>query len=260
MAVISPVGAALTELSLGGVQLISHQAAGSPDSMFFGSLLAPWPNRLAGGSYSFGGREFKHPILDAQGNANHGLLFDRALKLVEHSEATVSFGYLFGQDVGYPFSVDLMVTYTITEDEFRFDATARNLGDDAPFGLGFHPYFLVGEDFSFSAEFTNQITVDQKMIPVGEKLISGFRYSGGNLDDCFYGARQGYLETEEYELELSLLNGFDYFMLYRPMHSSASMLAIEPMSCRTNAFNTDLSEVLLSKNESKVYSFSIRKR
>lgn len=260
MAVISPVGAALTELSLGGSQLVSHQAAGRPDSMFFGSLLAPWPNRLAQGTYSFGGKELKHPILDAQGNANHGLLFDRTCQVVEQSESKISFGYSFGEDIGYPFTVDLLVSYTITDDEFHLDATAKNLGDDAPFGLGFHPYFLVGEKFRFSADFTNQISVDQRMIPVGEKSISGLDYSGGNLDDCFYGAKRAYLETEEYELEFSSLKGFEYFMLYRPMHSPVSLLAVEPMSCRTNAFNTDVSEVLLSKNETKTYSFSIRKR
>lgn len=259
MAVISPIGAALTELTLAGVQIVSHKAAGEPKSMFFGSLLAPWPNRLAGGSYSFGGQTLAHKILDSQGNANHGLLFERALGVTDQSESSISFSYGFGSDEGYPFSIELIVKYTITEDEFRFDASATNLGQPALFGLGFHPYFLVGEKFAFSADFTNRITVDEKMIPIGEESIAGFTYSGGNLDDCFYGTKTAKLETESYQLELSISKGFEYFMLYRPNQSAVSMLAIEPMSCRTNAFNTHLSEVLIAENETKTYGFSIRK-
>lgn len=259
MAVISPIGAALTELSLGGVQLVSHKAAREPKSMFFGSVLAPWPNRLAGGSYSFGNQTLKHPLLDNQGNANHGLIFERSLQVVEQSDSSVSLSYRFGEDEVYPFEVELVVKYTISDDEFRFDAIATNHGQKAPFGLGFHPYFLVGEKFSLSSDFTTRIIVNEKMIPVGEESLDGFSYSAGDLDDCFYGARTAKLETESYQLELSLQSGFDYFMLYRP-RSAVSMLAIEPMSCRTNAFNTHLSDVLLAENESKTFGFSVRKR
>lgn len=260
MAVISKVGAALRELSLGGVQMVSHQAAGKPDSMFFGSLLAPWPNRLARGRFSFAGEDLAHPKLDPAGNANHGLLFDRSVDIASHSESSVSFEYSFGGDDVYPFLVDLMVTYTISDDEFRFDAQAKNRGDKAPFGMGFHPYFLVGEDFTFTADFTQHINVDEKMIPISENSLAGFSYSGGDIDDCFYGAKTANLKTANYELELTLETGFKYLMLYKPKHPSVNMLAIEPMSCRTNAFNTHPAEVLLAGDETKSYSFTIKKR
>lgn len=259
MAVISTLGAALTELVISDTTVVSAREVTNPEGMFFGSLLAPWPNRLRDGKYSFADRDFKYEKLDAMGNANHGLLFDRNLEVIETTDSTVSLRYEFGGDVCYPFKIELVVSYSLTEVGLKVEAVAKNHGQDAPFGIGFHPYFLAGENFEFSAAFTHQVQTDSKMIPLGDLEISGLNYSGGALDDCFYGAIEADLRNENFGLRFSLEDNLSYFMLYRPQSSKVSLLAIEPMSCRANAFNSSPVSVLLASGETKKYSFTIRK-
>ena len=53
MAVISVQGAALLKLVLNGVPVVDSSNLSNPLAIKFGSLLAPWPNRLAKGTYTF---------------------------------------------------------------------------------------------------------------------------------------------------------------------------------------------------------------
>jgi aldose 1-epimerase len=258
MAVISQVGGALDQLSLKGVPIIDSSGVQGIESMFFGSVLAPWPNRLANHSYSFSGQTYLTPNIDADNNSNHGLIFNRQLELVAHLPDRLELAYQFGEDESYPFDVRLSITYEIFEDLLRVTALADNLGKTAPFGLGFHPYFLAGENFRVSANFTKKIIANDKMIPTSQIDISGFEYVGGAIDDCFAGAKQALLETDHASVTMSLEKGFEYFMLFRPNDAGKSLLAIEPMSCLANAFNSDLPSVILEAGAKKEYAFSIR--
>lgn len=260
MAVISSVGAALQKLSLDGVTVIDSDLVSNPAAMFFGCALAPWPNRLANHTYEFSGKLYQTPNVDSDGNSNHGLIFNRALEIVNLAEDAVTLGYRFGSDAGYPFEIDLAISYQLVDSGLKVSTTAKNLGESAPFGIGFHPYFSVGEAFTASANFTKQIVVDEKMIPVSEKRIEGLLYQGGQMDDCFSGTQLVTLETEKYDLSITLEKGYEYFMLYRPsLGCGDSLLSIEPMSCLTNAFNSDLNSVIIEAGETKEFSFSIRK-
>lgn len=259
MAVISPVGAALEKLALRGTTIIDSTLVSNPSAMFFGSTLAPWPNRLANHTYEYQGQRYQTPNVDQDGNSNHGLVFNRAFEVNEHSDDSISFGYKFGSDESYPFPIDLKITYQLFDSGLRVSAIATNNGQAAPFGVGFHPYFLVGENFKASANFSKQILVDEKMIPISDKHIDGFVYEGGNLDDCFTGDGQLNLETEKFNVRISLEKGFEYFMLYRPsIDCGASLLAVEPMSCIANAFNSDLGSTVIQPGESQEFEFSIR--
>lgn len=256
---ISLIGGAIQKLILGGTPLISMDTVNAPESMFFGSLLAPWPNRLAAAKYTFQGDKYQTPNLDSDGNSNHGLVFDRQLEVLSISEHSLRLGYQFGNDESYPFDVNLEVQYQVLEGELEVVAVATNQGGDAPFGIGFHPYFLVGDKFLLEAEFSRHIQVDEKMIPISEETISGLRYSGGPMDDCFYGAKSVTLTTSAYQLEVRLDSGYEYFMLYRPDSDSGdSLLAVEPMSAPANAFNSKVEEIVLRSGESREFSFSIK--
>jgi len=259
MAVISQVGGALDKLSLGGIPIIDSSGVLGIESMFFGSVLAPWPNRIANHSYSFSGQAYSTPNIDADNNSNHGLISDRELELIAHLPDRLELGYQFGHDASYPFDVKLSITYEVFEDFLRVTAIADNRGKTAPFGLGFHPYFLAGENFRVSANFTKKIIANDRMIPTSQIDISGFEYVGGAIDDCFTGAKQALLETDHASVTISLEKGFEYFMLYRPNDAGKSLLAIEPMSCLANAFNSDLPSVILEAGAKKEYAFSIRK-
>ena len=259
MAVFSAVGAALEKLSLSDTPIIDINRVHAASSMFFGSVLAPWPNRLANHRYEFGGRVFSTPNVDKDGNSNHGLVFNRAFEVASQTENNLQFSYQFGSDESYPFDVDLEIKFEISDTELRVTSVARNRGSAALFGLGFHPYFLVGDKFKLTADFSEQILTDEKLIPIATKEIPGLVYNGGAMDDCFRGSSSVTLETENYSLSVNLERGFDYFMLYRPsLDCGESLLAIEPMSCVANAFNSNPDAVTLGANQEKEFVFSIK--
>lgn len=259
MAVISVQGAALLKLVLNGIPVVDSSNLSNPLGIKFGSLLAPWPNRLANGTYSYKGQQYKSDKLDAYGNAIHGLLYDRDLQVEKQTDSSVTFKHLFGQDHFYPFAVELSVTYELLEHELVVTATAENRGDSAPFGIGFHPYFLAGENFRVSSSFTKQILVDENLIPSSSMEISGVDYSGGNLDSCFVGSNLTRMTTDNFSIEVKLIEGYTHTMLYRPkLEVGESLVAIEPMSCPANAFNSDIESTVLKKLEKKKYVFSIK--
>jgi aldose 1-epimerase len=73
-ATVTELGACLRRLELHGTPLITGWDADQLPPHGAGQLLAPWPNRVAGGRYTFDGGEYhlalSEPALD---NAIHGL-------------------------------------------------------------------------------------------------------------------------------------------------------------------------------------------
>ena len=59
-AVVTQVGATLRACTLAGRTVIDGFEVGNGSSDGRGQVLAPWPNRLAAGSYTFGGRRAGH--------------------------------------------------------------------------------------------------------------------------------------------------------------------------------------------------------
>jgi aldose 1-epimerase len=255
---ISRIGAALEGLTLGGVELIAPPNS-DWSKMFFGSVLAPWPNRLADGGFDHNGQRYRVGTLDADNNANHGLLYNQKLQLASHSEDSLSLEAGLA-DAGYPWKVKLGIDYSLSEWELQVRATAFNESDEtAPFAIGFHPYFLTGESFLLEGNFTHRVTTDSRMLPKGIEEVSGFNYSGGELDSCFFGSDQIRLTTPHATIEVTLQENLSHFMFYRPRSEVGNLLAIEPMSCGADAFNRELSANLLAPGEEKSYRFSVRK-
>ena len=262
MALISKTGAALEALTIDGVELIDPNAAHNPGQIFFGSILAPWPNRLDGGRYQLGGKEFVAGKLDTSNNANHGLVYDREFEVVRASETEVVLSYQFGADPGYPFSTHLVVTYELIAGGLKVGATATNRGEiAAPFAIGFHPYFLAPEPFELAGAFSHVIHTDSRMLPTGKAPVDGLSYTGGEIDTCYLGASEVSFKTAKFELAIELEKNLDHFMFYRPgPDQGGSMIAIEPMSAPANAFQNEISEHLLEPGEAKEFSYAIRMR
>ena len=262
MALISKTGAALEALTVEGVELIDPNAAHNPGQIYFGSILAPWPNRLDGGRYQLAGKEFVAGNLDASNNANHGLVFDREFEEVSATETEVVLSYEFGADPGYPFRVGLAVTYELIAGGLKVGATATNRGEiAAPFAIGFHPYFLAPEPFELSGAFTNVIQTDSRMLPTAKAPVDGLSYTGGEIDTCYLGASEVSFRTARFELAIELEKNLDHFMFYRPgPDHGESMIAIEPMSAPANAFQNEISGHLLEPGRAREFSFAIRMR
>ena len=261
MASISPTGGMLLDLRLAGSELISSAGRPDPRTFFMGTVLAPWPNRLRDGRYQLDSVSYQFAGLDAQENLNHGLIGQRKLDVISQEQSTISLSYEFGGDSGYPFEVSLQLRYEITESELRVEAIAtNNEPEPVPFAIGFHPYFLVGEDFELTGKFSHHVTTDERMLPSGVEEVAGLSYKGGQIDDCYFGADRILLRTSTGSVEVVLEENLSHFMFYRPGPDlGSSMLAIEPMSAAANVFADSIESVLLVPGESKRFAYLIRK-
>jgi aldose 1-epimerase len=264
IAEFSVFGGSVTNLSLFGRTLIPRPGIEDPISAVFGSLLAPWPNRLAGGAFELDSKIYNFGQLDRDENLNHGLLLRTALDY-QLEDSAITFVHHFSKS-DFGFEVDLRVRYELTHQGFEVTAVAKNLDSvAAPFAIGFHPYFKIPGSSKLTASVTKAFQTNDRMIPIGSKEISGLEIQLPEttaLDNGFYG--EGWtlqLRGEEFGFEITQQN-LNHLMLYRPSPSlfedGSEGIAIEPQSAPANAFNTELDQHLLAPGESKTFAFQIR--
>jgi aldose 1-epimerase len=115
-------------------------------------LLFPWPGRIPGGEYEFGGQRYRLPAVDASGNAIHGFAKDRPWRVeaVSGEEDAAVLGCAIDSAdhpetlEGYPFPYRCSVSYRLNPSGLSMRAEVRNVGTGPmPFGFGAHPYFRV---------------------------------------------------------------------------------------------------------------------
>ncbi|MCW2572344.1 MAG: putative aldose-epimerase [Frankiales bacterium] len=109
---------------------------------FRGALLAPWPNRVVGARWAWRGRELELPANEpATGSALHGLVFDAPWVVDQVDSCSIALSYALSARPGYPFPLQLTVTYELGAEGLTCGLTAVNIGTEpAPVGLGVHPY------------------------------------------------------------------------------------------------------------------------
>ena len=262
-------GGQISHLVLGGVEVIPKFSGENARARVFGYTLAPWPNRLRDGKYQVDGIHYQIPKLDSQNNANQGLLLDEKMEVLSHDSDSLKLFYSFGKDAHYPFAIDLEIEFILEENALVTRATATNKSlKAAPFAIGFHPYFLMGEEFKVSAGFTHRVLTDDRMLPVSANQVSGLDLNQDSpelatLDDCYFGSNEVLVTSPSGSFEIRGLENINYFMLYRPpvrLFAQGSALAIEPMSHLTNVFATDIASAQILPGESKSYSYEIRSR
>jgi aldose 1-epimerase len=188
-----------------------------------GQVLAPWPNRLAGGRYVFDGETYEVPVSDrASGAANHGLVRWANWRAAEHEDARVSMEYVLHPQPGYPFTLRLRVEYSLAADGLTVRTTAENVGDRAcPFGVGHHPYIARSADAVFGPE-----RLDDNRRWEGELQVADVT-----------------VWADEKWPYVQLFTGDD-----RP-DVARRAVAVEPMTCPPNAFNTGEGLIRLEPGE-----------
>jgi aldose 1-epimerase len=265
VAVVTEVGGSLRSFEIDGEPVLLGYPADQICSGGKGQVLAPWPNRLQDGSYTWRGVSGAAGLDEpAHSNAIHGLVRWMNWQVVEHSGSSLTTAVELPPQPGYPWRLTLEVTYALTSArELRVTTTVTNNGDsEAPFGIGFHPYLYAGERgvdtcrLSFAAE--RRILADERGLPTGATDVAGSEYDfsrgrslgGTQLDDCFFGfessrAADGTawsVSLERGDGRLVVLSAgieFPYVMCFTADTLGGwdrrRAVAVEPMSCPPNA-------------------------
>jgi aldose 1-epimerase len=270
VAVVTEVGASLRTYTAGGLHVVDGYELGEPASGGRGQVLAPWPNRLDGGRYAFGGVEGRAEIDEPErGNAIHGLVRWIPWSLGSKIEDAVTLRTVLGPDAAYPWRLELEVAYRLGADGLTVVAGATNGSETpAPFGLGFHPYMTVGavvDEVTLTLPASLRLLNDERALPVGEEEVAGtgfdFRTAREvgttQLDTCFTGLARdaderarARVEAGERVVEVWADERFGYFQVYtgdtlEQESRRRQAVAIEPMTCPPNAFATGTDVIAL---------------
>ncbi|MFB7249925.1 aldose 1-epimerase family protein [Microbacterium sp. NPDC056234] len=283
-AAIASVGASLRALAFDGRDLVVPFEADEVRPGYRGTTLAPWPNRIVDGRYSFAGVEHQLALTEpGRGQALHGLLsWTDFLPRAVEADRVVLFAVISPQD-GYPFRVEVETEYRLDADGLQQTVTARNLGADAaPWGTGPHPYLVAGsgrvDDWALSLPASEVLTVTpDRLSPVAVEPITAhpewdFR-SAHAIGDVFIDHAFTSLSYAEgvTEVRVTVADGTGVAMRWDErcpwvqVHTADTGieathrigLAVEPMTCPPDAFNSGVDLVVLEPGASHAASWRI---
>ena len=263
-AVVTEVGGGLRCYSVGSRAVLDGFQAAEMCRGGRGQVLAPWPNRLAGGRYRFDDEDHQLPLDEpGLGNAIHGLVRWANWEVLELAIDRAVVGHLQHSRPGYPFSLALAVDYRLAADGLTVRTTARNVGHrPLPFGLGFHPYLTVGTDLIDEATLCVPSGCKVDVDGQGRPIRSGVAESGLDfrtprligdlrLDTCFGdlgagadGRNSVVLASPDGSVAVTLWmdRSFSYVMVFSGDTLDPDRrrrgLAVEPMTCPPNALRS----------------------
>ncbi|HJX08387.1 MAG TPA: aldose 1-epimerase family protein [Actinomycetota bacterium] len=265
-AVVTEVGATLRAYEVAGTPVIDGFAADERSSAGRGQVLAPWPNRLEDGRYTYAGMDGSAALDEPErGNAIHGLVRWLPWTLDLRTDEAVVLRCTLHPQPGYPWLLDVAVRYAVGPGGLEVEADATNRSDvPAPFGIGFHPYVTVGteriDDAHLQVPAGEQLAADERGLPTGRHALIGSdadfispRPVGATrLDTAFTGLLRDKVgraiavlqrPDEGRAVRVWVDDSFRYLMVYtgdtlEPAERRRAAVAIEPMTCPPNALRT----------------------
>ena len=272
---IVTVGAGLARLRYRGHELIVSHAVNECPPGYLGKVLMPWPNRVAGGSYSWKGSSYDLPVDEpAFGTALHGFVAFQEWEIAEAGPSSVLLRTLIAARYSYPWTLMASARYSLdAERGLTVELSAANIGEGtAPYGVGFHPYLAVDDLRADALELVNPASIiyeaDASMIPIAAHDVASYGLDfrspaiigDSRLDHAFAGLPEGdwsvTLRDPASGVGVSLSSDARWLQVYSADYIGRVGVAVEPMSCPPNAFNSGTDVVALGPGES--YTLSAR--
>ena len=283
-AIVTEVGATLRDYSVDGHSYIDGFDVDQRASDGRGQVLAPWPNRLAEGRYTFEGQAPQAALNEpSRGNAIHGLVRWLRWSAIAQEPSSLTLECGLPPQPGYEWSLLLRVTYGLSDAGLRVAATVLNTGHTAaPLGVGFHPYLRLSrpiDDLLLTLPSSSPLALGDPDVPpsvVGDPLSSEASWSKRRigttqLDTAFTDLQRGSDGTAVATLadpggeaiDLWVDESFGLLMVYTgdqvgDLARRRQSIAIEPMTCPPNALRSGAELVVLQPDESWEGSWGLR--
>lgn len=285
---IGAVAAVLRALSVDGVRITESVPSDALPPHGCGIVLAPWPNRVRGGRWTLDGEPQQLDLTEPKlGNASHGLLRNTAYQVIEQTADAVTLGAFVAPQHGWPFALDTWVRYALEQDGLTVTHGVRNrAGRPAPWAVGAHPYFRVGEvameELRLTISGTRRLVLDDAAIPIDEVPVEGTEYdlrSGAQLADVDVNTAFGDLGIEGERGDVASLTApddsavtiwhdaaFGWCQAYTPRDFPRSdadgglglAVALEPMTAAPDALNSGDGLVWLEPDAEWQASWGVR--
>jgi aldose 1-epimerase len=273
-ATIVEVGGGIREYRCGERPLLDGYALDEMCPAAHGQPLVPWPNRIGGGRYRFAGKELQVPLTEpARGNAIHGLLRWVEWRPADRAVNRVTMQARVHPQPGYPFDLGVEIEYALDDEGLRATWRAVNLGGGPlPFGAGQHPYLWPGGRGVDGARLRLPagvvLEMNERSIPVGRHEVdSELDFStpreleGVVLDHCFTDVARDpdgrctvdLIQDDGMVTRLWMDGGWSWIQVFSGDALGAPLarrgVAIEPMTCPPNAFQTGESLIVLEPGQ-----------
>jgi len=247
---------------------------------FYNAPLFPFAGRVPGGFYRFEGKIRQFEINDSQYNAAlHGFLYNKTMHLESENctedKAEITFTYSTTEfSKSYPFSLKILIQYTLDERGFRSQTTIENQGEGkAPVAYGIHPYFKFDKpvnELKIMIPSEKETVLNKQLVPSGEiKSNSNFimpkLIDKQTFDNGFQFPRQERIvnteltdETEDCTINIWQETGnhkFNFLLVYTPPERDA--IAIEPLSGNINCLNTGDDLIILAPGQSVLLNWGV---
>ncbi|WP_334152111.1 aldose 1-epimerase family protein [Microbacterium sp.] len=288
---IASVGATLRTLQCDGADLIVPFAENEIRPSMRGAVLAPWPNRLADGAYEFGGQV--HGLVQNEPEtrtAAHGLVAWTDFDVVSASADHVVLSGVIAPQPGYPWRIRVDAEFRLDAGGLAQEITATNeSATAAPIGLGGHPYLTVGPPRERGIDGMALELVAEEILLVSEDRMlpeRGVRVSdaaaGGrdfraprrigrteiNHAYTLLGRREGLAQArltggDGVGVEVEWDERCPWVQVYTTDHGAGpdlrSGIAVEPMTCPPDAFNSKRDLLVVPPGGSASAGWTIRR-
>lgn len=288
---IASVGATLRVLQWEGADLVVPFRSDEIRPSLRGALLAPWPNRLADGVYEFDGEV--HRLVQTEPetrNAAHGLITWTEFGATKVASDHVVLTGTIAPQPGYPWRVRIDAEFHLSEDGLLQEVTATNeSATAAPLGLGGHPYLTVGQarecgidDMVLELDAEEILLIsDDRMLPerttrvsdraAGDRDFREPRRIGSTKVNHAYtllGRRDGLararlMKADGTGVEVEWDARCPWVQVYTADHDSGgdfrNGVALEPMTCPPDAFNSKSDVLVVPPGESVGAGWVIRR-
>jgi aldose 1-epimerase len=280
------VGGGLRTWTRDGVDLLAGYEAGDPCTSGRGQQLIPWPNRIRDGRYRHDGVEHQLALTEVDlGNASHGLVRWAPWHLVERTDSSLTVGHRLFPQPGWDWHLDSTTTYAVSADGLTVTVRVTNLGEGrAPFGYGAHPYIAIGDvpvgEVEVVVPGSDYVEVDDRLIPTGTSAVAGSPFDfrerraigSQRLDTAYTGlevvdgrwtvtvAAPGRPVVDVWAQAQSLPWAQVFSGKAEADQPGAHGIAVEPMSCPPDAFNSGDSLVELGAGQTWTGTWGITPR
>lgn len=297
---ISPFGGGLWSLTCADKPLVvtppvppEGLSQVSPVPFAAGCLLAPWPNRVDGGNFTFQGETYHLEINEPdRHNAIHGFVREWSWELdpeTSDNPAAVSLTLEMEPQPGWPWRLKYVMNWSVEATQgLRGELRVSNLSDTpCPFGFGWHPYLSAGgaslDECTLRISVGNNLVLDStRNLPTGlerpaDTVLGQARpvaLRGLWLDHAFRAQPEpdGYVRAALCRVdgsgtELSAGPWCRWLQIYTadparqqafPGVDDGRALAVEPMTCPPNALSHNQDVLVLEPGELRSFTFGLR--
>jgi aldose 1-epimerase len=284
-ATVVEVGGVLRSYTAGDREVLDGFGPDEVSPATAGQILAPWPNRIRDGQFTFQGTSYQLALTEPDKHtAIHGLTNWSRWRLAEQSGDSVTLEFDLPPQIGYPWSLTLRTRWTVSADGLRCDQEVTNTGDaDAPWGYSVHPYVqLPGvpvDETLLRVPGRLRVLADGRLLPIGAVKVAGTEYDfteprrvGGLVLDTTFGE----LDTEpgggssvtiaapdgDPQVTVWADGNFKWWQVFTGDTLTGERhrrsLAIEPMTCPPDAFRSGRDLIVLQPGQSWSATWGIR--